>query len=150
MIELIPASPAHVGIIANRMRHWDRVECKAHGHSPKQALRLGLVASTDVMTAKLNGRPEAMMGLTVTNALAGEGSPWFLGTEAVYDNPRAMLRFAPKVLGLWRDSTPHAFENRVAVGNARAIRMLRRWGFAVGDEVQMIGGVPFVSFRMEG
>jgi len=131
------------------MREWDKVECAAHGRTPKGALRLGLMASTDVFTAKLDGRPEAMMGLTPVNALTGEGCPWFLGTEAVYDHPRAMLHFAPLVLGKWRDST-RSFRNVVARGNVRAIRMLRRWQFEIGDEVRMVGDVPFVDFWMEG
>lgn len=149
MIELVLATLAHVGPIATRMRHWDQVECEAHRKLPKQALRLGLAGSIDVFTAKLDGRPEAMMGLVPVNALTGEGSPWFLGTEAVYDNPRAMLAFAPHVLGKWRDSTP-CLESIVANGNARAIRLLRKWGFTIGNDVRMVGDVPFVSFRMEG
>jgi len=149
MIEFVPATPAHCGIIACRMREWDRIECQAHGLTPKQALRLGVVGSIDVLTAKLDGRPEAMMGLSPINALTGEGAPWMLGTDAIYDHPRAMLKMGPGIIARWRDST-RSLRSVVAVENVRAIRLLRRWSFTIGDEVRMIGQVPFVSFWMEG
>jgi hypothetical protein len=148
VIELVPATPAHVGTIAARMREMDVIECQALGRNPKQALRLGLIGSVHVLTAKLNGRPEAMMGLTPVSAIEGTGAPWFLGTEAVYDHPRAMLALGPKVLAIWRDSSP-SLSNVVAQENVRAIRMLRRWGFEIGSEVTMIGGVAFLTFSME-
>ena len=142
------ASPAHVGRIANRMREADIVECRAMGYSPKQALREGLVASSLCLTALLDGRPEAMFGLVVKSALAGEGTPWMLGTEAIYDHPRAMLRWGPGFVAAMLDSTP-ALSNLVAARNGRAIRMLRRWGFGISPDAILIGDVEFLLFRME-
>jgi hypothetical protein len=147
-IRIVAASPAHVGRIANRMREADIVECRAMGHSPKQALREGLIASSLCLTALLDGRPEAMFGLVVTSALAGEGTPWMLGTEAIYGHPRAMLRWGPRFVAAMLDSTP-ALSNLVDVRNSRAVRMLRRWGFSLSKETIMIGEVEFVTFRME-
>jgi hypothetical protein len=147
MIRLVPASVVHVGPIATRMRPADVAECAAFGHSPKEALRRGIAASVDCFTALVNGRPEAMMGLRPGNLLEGLGQPWMLGTEAIYENPRAMLALGPKVIALWRDSTPN-LRNLVWSENVRAIRMLRRWGFEIGDEVEMIRGLTFVNFTM--
>lgn len=130
------------------MREADIVECQAMGHSPKQALRDGLIASSLCLTALLDGRPEAMFGLVVTSALAGEGTPWMLGTEAIYDHPRAMLRWGPRFVAAMLDSTP-TLGNLVSIENGRAIRMLRRWGFTVAGEPIMIGDVGFLAFRME-
>ena len=144
-IRIVAASPAHVGRIATRMRDADVVECRALGQSPKQALREGLIASTLCLTALLDGRPEAMFGLVVTNALAGEGTPWMLGTEAIYHNPRAMLRWGPGVLATMVDSTP-ALSNLVAVDNARALRFLRWLGFTIREDKMMFAGTEFVTF----
>ncbi|MDB5707858.1 MAG: hypothetical protein JWN66_4974 [Sphingomonas bacterium] len=148
-VELVRARPQHVGPIANRMRGMDVLECRAFGHSPKEALRLGLRASSLCYTAKVDGRPEAMFGLTVTNAMCGEGSPWMLGTEAIYEHPREMIRWGAAIVRRWADSTPY-LKNVVAVRNDRAIRMLRRWGFTVsegGDQV--FAGVEFATFTMD-
>lgn len=142
-IEIVPASPAHVGIIANRMRMHDVAECAALGRTPKAALRLGLKASSLCFTAKLDGKPEAMFGLVVENAIEGRGCPWMLGTEAIYDSGRALMVLGPQVLTLFSDSTP-VMRNIVGVENTRAIRMLRRWGFNIHDEAQN----GFVSFDM--
>lgn len=147
MVRLVPAKLSHVGLIANRMRAADIEEVAAFGRTPKQALRMGLRASVQVYTALIDGRPEAMMGLTPVSALEREGTPWMLGTETIYENARAMLYLGPKVVSRWRDSTRN-LSNLVARKNARAIRMLRRWGFEIGDEPVVVGGVEFVTFRM--
>jgi len=130
------------------MREADIIECRAMGHSPKQALREGLVASSLCFTALLDGRPEAMFGLVVKSALAGEGTPWMLGTDAVYHHPRTMLRWAPRFLAVMLDSTP-ALSNLVAVDNVRAIRFLRRLGFTIGEDRMMFAGTDFVAFTWE-
>ena len=147
-ITLRSASPAHIGTIARRMRDADRIECAAMGHAPKQALRLALTSSSFACTAFVAGRAEAMFGLVVTNALCGEGAPWMLGTEAIYDHPRAMIRQGPGWLRLMADSTPR-LSGLVAAANARAIRLLRGWGFVVGEVPIDRGGVSFVTFIKE-
>lgn len=118
------------------------------GRTPKQALRLGLLTSSEVWTAKVDGRPEAMFGLVITSALGGKGVPWMLGTDAIYRHPREMICHGEKVLRRWLDSTP-SLSNYVSVDNARAIRVLRRWGCQIGWKVIMHGDTGFVSFTME-
>lgn len=147
-VRLVTASPAHVGRIANRMREWDRIECAALGRTPKGALRQGIVASSLCLTAMVDGVPEAMLGLVVTNALCGEGCPWMLGTDAIYRKPRDMLRFGSVILPAMFDSTQR-LSNIVARGNVRAIRMLRHWGFSIREEVILSAGVEFVAFEKE-
>ncbi|GAA0335375.1 hypothetical protein GCM10009087_52220 [Sphingomonas oligophenolica] len=127
------------------MRADDVIECAAMGHRPKQALRDGLTASSLCFTALVDGRPEAMFGLVVTNALAGEGTPWMLGTEAIYRHPRAMLRWGPRFVAAMLDSTP-VLSNLVSVDNVRAIRFLRRLGFSIGKDRIMFASTEFVTF----
>jgi ribosomal protein S18 acetylase RimI-like enzyme len=118
------------------------------GHEPKQALRLGLQASLLCFTAKVDGKPEAMFGLVVTNALCGEGTPWMLGTDEVYRHGRTLVEWGPRMLAMFRDSTPH-LSNVVAVQNAPAIRFLRRLGFTIGEEVILFAATEFVTFSTE-
>lgn len=148
MIELVRATPAHVGRIANRMRAADVIECAAMGHSPKAALRSGLMNSSEVWTAKANGVPEAMFGVVVTSALGGLGAPWMLGTDEIYRHPRQMIRWGNSILNRWLDSTPH-LSNYVSTGNHSAIRLLRRWGCTFGREVITFTGTEFVTFTLE-
>lgn len=148
MIELVRASPAHVGRIANRMRAADVAECAAMGFTPKRALRYSLQASSEAWTAKVDGVPEAMFGLVVTSALSGTGRPWMLGSEAIYQHPREMIRGGERFIKHWLDSTP-SLSNYVSAGNHRAIRLLRRWGCKIGEEVIMFAGMEFVTFTLE-
>jgi hypothetical protein len=71
-----------------------------------------------------------------------------LGTDAIYRNPRALIRVGPRFLSAMLDSS-RILTNVVSAGNIRAIRMLKAWGFEIGDETKMIGGVAFLDFRME-
>ena len=147
-VELVPAKPEHIAPIASRMREWDRIETEAMGHSPALALRLGIAASVDCYTAIIDGEPEAMLGLVPVNVLDGEGSPWMLGTDAIYANPRATVELSRRLVRQWRDSLPN-LRGLIASGNVRAIRYLRRLGFTVAEERLTVSGVDFVKFAME-
>ena len=149
MITFIPASPAHVGRIATRMREADREECAAFGRTPKEALRLGLRASVNAMTAVLDGRPEAMIGLTPVNALEGVGRPWMLATDAALHCARELITLGPPIIeAMHRRFT--RLENYVSISNRRAIRMLEAWGFRIEEETMTFGGVEFRPFWREG
>ena len=143
-IEIVAASRAHVGIIANNMRSFDVFECAAFGRTPKQALRLGLKSSSLCFTVKVEGVAHAMFGLVIESAIEGRGCPWMLGSELIYQRPRAMIALGPVILSLFSDSTPHLV-NVVSIDNDRAIRMLRKWGFVIDERVND----GFVSFERQ-
>lgn len=145
MIELVPASPAHVGRIANRIRQVDLLECAAFGRSPKESLRLGLRASVLAGTALLDGEPIAMFGLTPVSVIEDTGRPWMLGTDAVPYCARALLTGAASLIDQMHARFSR-LENVVAVENVAAVRMLQRWGFTVEQEVMTVGGVEMVGF----
>lgn len=130
------------------MRAIDRAECAAFGHSPKQALRRGLTDSDLAWTALVDGRPEAMFGFVTVSAIEGLARPWFLGSDAVFRHGREMLFYGPLVVRLMLDSS-RQLGNLVSTGNARAIRLLERWGFTVEDDEQMIGEMAFRTFWVE-
>lgn len=149
MIELVPSRLTHIGPIASRMREIDELEAWAMGRTPKDALRLGLRVSHQCWTAIIDGRPEAMLGVASTSLITGKGVPWLLGTDRVYTQGRALLTLGPIVIAeMMKIFT--TLDNVVAVRNVRAIRLLRRWGFQVSDQVQLYRGIEFVPFRMEG
>lgn len=148
MIEIVAASPAHVGRIANRMREADREECEAYGRSPKEALRLGLRSSVLASTALVDGSPEGMFGVAPLNALEGTGRPWMLATDAASHCARELLDLGPPVIEAMHRRFAR-LENYVSIRNRRAIRMLMAWGFEIGDETMEFGGVEFREFWRE-
>lgn len=148
MIELVPAKLTHVGPIAHNMRAIDRLEAKAMGRTPKDALRIGLRTSLSSFTALEDGKPIAMLGVVPASLLSGTALIWMLGTDRVFRHGRGLLTIAPPVLAEWL-TTFSVMENLVAVCNHVAIRLLTRWGAIVGGEVQTIGDVAFIPFRFE-
>lgn len=146
-VRLVPAAFKHINRIANRMREIDAEECRAMGHSPKQALRNGVMLSDKAWTALVDGQPEAMFGVVVENALTGDAVPWFLGTDEVYRHGRELLMWGPGMIDRLRDSRK-TLRNLVSARNGQAIRLLRRWGFTVGKEEMLVRGVPFLRFEM--
>jgi hypothetical protein len=148
MIEIVPARPFHVGTVARRMRSVDRLECGIAGHTPKEALRLGLFGSTIVWTALVDGRPEAMFGAVPTSTIEGRGRPWMLMTEEATRHRKALVRLGwryTKALHRYFD----ILENHVHADNALAIRWLARLGYAVGS-VDVIRGHPMRPFVRVG
>jgi hypothetical protein len=145
VIELVPASPAHVGRIANRIRDIDRREAEAFGHSPKTALRLGIRASVLAWTAMLDGSPQAMFGVRPMSSIEGRGMAWFLATDAAFGCARDLLSIGPAVIEAMHRRF-HRLENWVSTENAAAIRMLGRWGFELGEQTMTVRGVEFRPF----
>lgn len=144
MIEIVPARVTHIGPIATRMRAIDVLECSVFGHTPKQALRLGLMGSTLAWTALVHGRPEAMFGASTISLLDGTGRPWMLMTDEAGRHHRALVR-----LGRIYTEALHRhyvqLHNWVHADNASSIRWLSRLGFGVGG-VEVVRGHPMRPF----
>lgn len=126
----------------------DRIECHALGYSERAALRRSLAGSSRAFTALIEGRPEAMMGVEILSVVEGLGAPWMLATDAAYCRGRDLIGQGRSVLAALSDSM-RTLRNIVSAENGRAIRMLRHWGFDVGHEVVMIGGVAFLTFSKD-
>lgn len=114
------------------------------GHSPKNALRTGLMGSTIAWTAKIDGIPEAMFGVTPINYLEGRGRPWLLLTDIGGSSHKALCR-----LGLIYTNALHShfpiLENWAHADNERTLRWLARLGYAIGS-VDVIRGYPMRPF----
>lgn len=145
-IAVIAARAVHIKPIAASMGHWDRIEAEAFGHSPRAALRVGLLGSTQAWTATVDGVPVAMWGVTPISWF--EGKAWMLGTDESRRHARAFLESGRATIGDML-GTYDRLSNHVAAGNAAARRMLRHWGFTIGDKVEQFGGVDFLPFSIE-
>lgn len=130
------------------MREIDALECTAFGKTPKQALRDALARSSIAWTALVDEVPEAMFGVVVESVLGQKGTPWFLGTEAVYRHGKALLSWGPGII-LRLHNSNLSLSNVVSSGNVKAIRLLKRWGFEVSDEEVEHGGEKFRMFVKE-
>lgn len=144
MIEVVPASLTHVGPIATRMREIDRKECQWGGHSPKDALRLGLRGSLVAFTVLVDGKPEAMFGVVTTSFLYGEGSIWLLMTDIGAKQGKALVRFG-KIYTRAFFNHYNLLHNHVHADNHKAVRWLTRLGFVVGP-VDVIRNEPMREF----
>jgi hypothetical protein len=144
MIEVIPAKPFHTGTLARRMRAIDVLECQIMGHTPKEALRTGLLGSTIAWTVVIDGRPEAMMGATPISFMEGVGRPWLLMTDVAATKAVTLVRLGR----IYTDAIHRHYpllENWVHADNDRTIRWLTRLGYAVGS-VDVIRGHPMRPF----
>lgn len=144
-MKLVAAEPAHVPHLAATMREADRIEVGAIGRTPESALRMGLASSLWALTAIDDGEPLAMLGVCPRNMMAGDGVPWMLGSERIYDRARELVRYGPAIIAEMR-SRFERLENVVHIDNVRAIRFLRHFGWSVSEEPETIGGLPFVRF----
>lgn len=149
MWTVVPASFAHVNRLANRMRSIDAAECRACGHTPKQALVTGLRGSTFALTVLLDGRPVAMLGVAPGSVIEGVGVPWLLGTDEVLKGARQFLTVGPRVIEAMRREWP-VLRNYVGADNRRAIRTLKALQFDVSDEIVVVGGMEMRLFSLGG
>lgn len=68
-----------------------------------------------------------------------------LGTDDIYQHGRELLLWGRPAVAQMVDSTPN-LSNLVSAFNDKAIRLLRAWGFNVGSETTLVGGIPFYRF----
>lgn len=144
MIEIVAARPIHIGPIANRLREIDELECRIFGHTPKQALRAGILGSTVAWTALIDGRAEAMFGAVPISTLDGRGRVWLLMTDRAARQRKSLVRLGWRYTQALHRHFP-ILENHVHAHNDLAIRWLSRLGYAVGG-VDVIAGNPMRGF----
>jgi hypothetical protein len=149
MVDYVPASPSHVGPIANRMREIDKLECRIAGHSPKDAIRLSLAGSARAWTAKAEGRPIAIFGVSPISLLGGEGSPWLLLTNEAMKYRKALWRDVKAFHEIMHSDYP-ILSNVVHDENAVAINWLRRLGYSIGEPFDMRGHKMRVFTKGQG
>jgi len=149
---LVPGAIEHVPDLARRLRTIDRIECRAMGHTPEQALLQGLATSVKTWTALIGDEPHAMFGVVVASAEdydgIGWGIPWFLGSDRVPHHARQLIAQGPAIVA---EMHRHADRlcNFVSSDNRQAIRLLEHWGFTVEAELVVTRAVAFRRFIRE-
>lgn len=140
-----PPKPRDVRRIAAGMREVDRLECRAFGRLPCEALSVGIASSDLCRTVLIDGEPAAIFGVVTLDVTEGEGRPWLLGTDALLKAHRGWALFAPHLVEAM-SSQHRMLSNWCARENIAARRWLRRLGFSEDAEPVMVGDVPMIRF----
>lgn len=138
--------PGDIARVARDILPIEKLECEAHGQSPKSALRLGAQGSPIVGVADVAGKAEAIFGVSPVSTIEGIGRPWMLGTQRLRAERRAFLIVGPAVIAQIERYFPR-LENYVHADNGGSIRWLARLGFVVERELVHVGGEPFRRFH---
>jgi hypothetical protein len=146
VIQVRPARGSDVLYLAKRLADIDRLECRVFGHTPREALSMGLRGSTVAWTATAAGRPLAMFGVTPMSMLDRTGAPWLLGTTEARRHHRAFVELGRAYVQQMQAEFP-VLENHVHRANLAAIRWLRRLGFTIDAEALYVRGEPMLMFR---
>ncbi|WP_019646200.1 hypothetical protein [Novispirillum itersonii] len=144
---------ADIAAVAATMRAADVAEVWAsHRVTPEQALRISLCQSMEAWTVSHAGRPLCLCGvgrLTDGTLLGGPVSvPWLLGSDALSDHRRALLRISGRMVPLWR-RRHGLLVNWVDARNRASLRWLRWLGFEIAPAAPFgPDGLPFHRFMM--
>tara|TARA_R110000824_G_C15044468_1_gene660767 strand:+ start:233 stop:640 length:408 start_codon:yes stop_codon:yes gene_type:complete len=127
------------------MRDIDKLEVEIAGHTPKGALRHGIMHG-DAYTILIDGRPEGMFGVVPASLMGAEGRIWALFTDEAIKQPRAFLVLGPRFIA----AVSHGYlrlTNYVHAENRAAIRWLKRMDFTVKG-VEDINGHPMRAIEL--
>lgn len=138
MISIVAAEARHINRIAKNIAEIDELECRMLGHSPKQALRLGLRMSSICGTALLDDQPIAMFGVVPENLIEGKGSAWLLLTKKGRQQHRALVVLGKQITEILHKEA-EILHNHVHASNDRAIRWLEYLGFTVEPTAELHG-----------
>ena len=135
-------------LIAPRMREADKIEVKANGLNPFNALFLGYVHSSICYTVvDEHNTPHAMFGCCELPDSLNIASIWLLGTDDIFKHRVRFLKESKKYLNIISKSYDMTF-NYVHVDNTLHIRWLKWLGFTFLREVSKHGvnGENFYEF----
>jgi hypothetical protein len=146
VVEIVPATQAHVDAMVGHLRDGDVAELAAIGLTDREALERGLAHSVEAWTAVSAGVAMGMFGITCDAVLGDEGNPWLLTTCWTVPHwiifARALREAVERYKGM--------FSRLSGMTDARyapAIRLLTWLGFTIapGD-----GPVAFTWDRRDG
>ena len=134
MVDLRPASVDDIWWVSSRLRAADLAELQAL-HGPEvdvQRVLWRAVRVSDIGIAAVlpDGEPIALLGVAPISLVSAEGSPWMLGTERVFEQPRAALELGRRMTTGWM-SRYRLLQNWVDARNDMSLRWLRRIGFTI-------------------
>lgn len=141
---LRPATIEDAFALAPRLREADRIELQAQGFLDMDViLAESIVTSEEAWTFAVDGQVHAVMGVVNGGKF---GIPWMLGSDALFDHQKALLRLPWDYIPRWLQRYGFLM-NVVHTENHRSIRWLKRLGFVMGEPFQEPGGT-FQPFSM--
>lgn len=141
MIEVVPATPAHLNAID--LRSGDAREIAALGVNKPQAFELSMSRALWAEAYLIDGEVAALVGLSTNSLLGGTGSPWLFTGTPVDRHRKDFLRLTRAGVARMRAEYP-VLVNHVHADYRQAIRWLEWLGFTVAPP-QPFGplGAPF-------
>lgn len=135
--------------VSFNIRDADRAELwELSRLSPYWAIRYAIEVSGDeCYEALVDGVPIAVGG-AFTSQIGGYASPWLLGTDGIFKQPRKLLELTNKYTEHLL-KTNKVLSNRVHAENTSSIRYLQHAGFQLGEPYRCETGAFAVDFRME-
>lgn len=131
MIEIVPASPDHVGALVWDLRADDRRELEAFNIDPVTGLRQCIAGSVQAFTALDDGWPVACWGVMAPSMIgAPVAYPWLLTGLGVERHKVRFLRENRRWLAYVLTQFPR-LEVLVDARYTRALTWLRRLGFTI-------------------
>lgn len=151
MVDVVirPTQPGDADILYDNLRPADRAECEAYGRDDIRASIIASVArSLLCWTGFIDGELAAILGCSPVSVMGGVGSPWMLGTPALDQHSRILVRATPRYIARMSGAFPHLI-NFVHAENTTSVRWLRRLGFTIHPAVPFgARGEPFHPFEM--
>lgn len=136
-LRVVPAHISHVYVLAANLRTGDAAEIEAVGLAAKPTIRTSFRHAVLCRTALIDNEVAAMWGLGGT-LLSGVGAPWLLTTPVVERvSPLTFVRVGAREMAAML-RVRRRLENQVHASYARAIGVLRLWGFTL-DEPKPLG-----------
>lgn len=144
ILEVVPATPLHVRLLAPHLRNADRVELEhGSGETPTGALTRGLAVSSESFTVLAPEGPICIFGICPVEGGAGV---WLLGSDGIKTHYR---EFARRSRGIWEALARRygTLYNLIHPENKLHLRWLQWLGAEFGDPCpHPISGEPFVPF----
>jgi hypothetical protein len=151
-VNLRPALPADVEVLARELRAGDRAELVAStgADDPRAAIAESLHISVAPLAATDEaGGLVALFGIApLGTILTPLGAPWLLGTDRVSRHAGILIKLSREYVARWQEQFP-LLANFVDARNKASIRYLERVGFKF-DPPAPFGaqGLPFHRFHL--
>lgn len=143
-VNIVPSVAGDVFELQDNLRAEDIQECQAAGLTPLKALSDAYVLSELCYSAKVNGKTEAMFGVSSFKQPKGYGAVWYLGSDESFRHPIALVKGGRQYIEEWLKKFKVLY-NRVDARNLKHIEWLKCVGFKFTGKTD-INGYEFLNF----
>lgn len=151
-VSISPPTAADLAFMDAHVRDIDRLEFDVMNNGRDFLTSLHELArvSTKILVGRWHKRPVVIYGIVPRSLLGGEGSPWLVATDQIFepDVARAFARHCRPALAELSEGFDYLW-NLVHTDNAAAIRWLGWLGFRFTGFDVTVSGHTFTHFKME-